>query len=143
MNYLLLKAIHIIFVVSWFAGLFYIFRLYVYHVENWNSLDIKKVFLVMERKLLSYIMLPAALGTIALGTLMLIENPILLKKPWMHIKLTLVLVLLMYHGFSVYVFKQFSKDNKMLTSKQCRLINEVPTLILILVCILAFLKPSF
>lgn len=141
MSYNLLKALHIIFVVSWFAGLFYIFRLFVYHIENWEKEDVTKVFLVMERKLLNYIMTPALLLTLYFGVMMLIENPVLLKAGWMHIKLCMVLFLFVYHGYSYYVHSQLKRQNKILTSKWCRIINEVPTIALIVISLMVFLRP--
>ncbi len=140
MDYPVLKALHLIFVVSWFAGLFYIFRLFVYHIENWHSNDVRKVLSRMERKLLSFIMLPSAIGSIALGTVMLMRNPALLTQHWMHLKLGAVSILIGYHVFSFVTYKKFAADQKYLSSKMCRLINEIPTLILIIVSFLVFLK---
>lgn len=143
MDYRLLKAFHVIFIVAWFAGLFYIFRLFVYHVENWEEKKVCEIFSVMERKLLNYIMTPALVVSLCFGLAMLVQNNQLLKTPWMHIKLTLVFLLMVYHAYSYYVFFKFKNRQKILSSKACRIINEVPTLILIAVCILAFLKPIF
>lgn len=143
MSYQLVKALHVIFVVSWFAGLFYIFRLFVYHVENWNEPKVCKTFITMEYRLLTYIMLPASILTLTFGVWMLVLNPLLLQQIWIHIKLTFVFFLGCYHLYSYYVFTQFRKGHLLLTSKSCRIINEVPTLILIVVCILAYTKPLF
>lgn len=138
----MLKALHLIFVVSWFAGLFYIFRLFVYHIENWEFAEIRKVFEVMERRLLSYIMLPAAILVVFFGLLMIIENSTLLLQSWMQVKLTAVSVLFIYHGYAYYVYRQLANGRRVLSSRQCRIINEIPTLILILIMILVFLRPA-
>lgn len=143
MNYQLIKAFHIIFVVCWFAGLFYIFRLFVYHVENWDKNDVVRVMKTMEGRLLNMIMTPAMILTIIFGVWLIVLNPMLIKQPWMHIKLTIILFLIVYHLYSYHVYFCFLKNKKILTSKACRIINEVPTIILISVCILAFLKPTF
>lgn len=128
--------------VSWFAGLFYIFRLYVYHVENWETKEVRQVLEVMERKLLKYIMLPSVCLTLVFGVWMFIQNPGVLRMPWMHIKLSAVLVLIMYHAYAQYIFCQFQNGRLALTSKQCRVINEIPTVVLIAVAVLVFLKPD-
>jgi putative membrane protein len=129
--------------VAWFAGLFYIFRLFVYHLENWDEPKAYKVFETMERKLLNIIMLPAAILTTFFGLWMLMLNPYLLTLPWMHAKLTFILVLYGYHIYSHYVHTQLKNRNAVLTSKACRVINEVPTLVLIAVCVLVLVKPVF
>ncbi len=130
-----------IFVVSWFAGLFYIFRLFVYHIENWSSVETRKVFETMERKLLLFIMLPAALLVIFFGILMIMKNFSLLSQTWMQIKLIAVFVLLGYHTFSYYIYRQLACERRVLNSRQCRILNEIPTAILILIMVLVFLKP--
>lgn len=140
MDYSLIKALHFIFVVSWFAGLFYIFRLYVYHIENWQSLEIHALLSTMERKLLNFITTPAMILSLGFGLYMLTINPALLQMPWMHIKLTFVVVLLGYHGYSYFVYSMLKRRQKILTSKACRMINEVPTVVLVVVGILVFLK---
>ncbi len=142
MSYQLVKALHIIFMVAWFAGLFYIFRLFVYHVENWDKADAVQVLSTMQRKLLNIIMAPAFVLTWVFGLMMLMMNPALIKMPWMHMKLTLVFLLMAYHAYSYIVYLKFQKRQKVLTSKACRMINEVPTIILILVVILAVVKPG-
>lgn len=127
--------------VAWFAGLFYIFRLFVYHVKNKDNLQIVTVFQTMERKLLYMIMHPAMLFTLIFGILMLIKNPTLLKQGWMHVKLLLVLILMGYQIFCGIVAKKFSQGDYFLSEKACRIINEVPTLLLIGIILLVILKP--
>lgn len=138
--YLYLKSFHIISMVAWFAGLFYIFRLFVYHVKNKDNPQIAKVFETMERKLLYMIMHPAMFLTIFFGVEMLIKNPEILKASWFHIKLLLVLLLIGYQLFSGHVTKRFAKGDFFISQKICRLINEVPTILLIGIVLLVVLK---
>lgn len=139
--YLWLKALHFISMVAWFAGLFYIFRLFVYHVENKDKPDVTSTLEVMEKKLMFLIMFPAMTLTLVFGFWMLGKNPELMKQGWIHAKLTLVLLLVIYHHYAVYVRKKFLKKEFFLSSKACRIINEVPTICLILIIILAVLRP--
>lgn len=139
--YVWLKALHIIAMVTWFAGLFYIFRLYIYHIET-QSEEVAKTLEVMERKLLRIITNPAMIATWILGlSLIAARWPDIMKSGWLHAKLLLVLILSGYHGYSASVRKKLAAGTCQLTSKQARLINEVPTVILILVVILAVVKP--
>ncbi len=139
--YLWLKAFHIIAVVAWFAGLFYIFRLFVYHVMHKNNADMAKVYGVMEYKLIYYISHPAMFLTIALGVGMVAMNPVLLQQKWFHAKLLGVVALMTYQFFAGYTWRQFNKQNYFLSEKSCRLINEVPTVLLILIVLMVILKP--
>lgn len=142
MTFTLVKSIHLVCVVAWFAGMFYIFRLFVYHVQNRNSEQICRVFLVMERKLLVYIMLPAAFASVVSGSFMLWLNPLLLMKHWLWLKFCFVILLLFYNAFSYWVHTQLSQKRPVLSERSCRLINEVPTLALIAISFLVFLKPE-
>lgn len=139
--YLWLKALHIIAMVTWFAGMFYIFRLYVYHIET-QSEEVAKTLEVMERKLLRLITNPAMIATWIFGLALIASQwPGIMKSGWLHAKLLLVLVLSGYHGYAARVRKQLAAGTCTLSSKQARLINEVPTVILILVVLLAVVKP--
>lgn len=139
--YLWLKAFHIIAVVAWFAGLFYIFRLYVYHIEA-TSDEVKKTLEVMERKLLRVIMNPAMMAVLLMGGgLIAARWPVIMKSGWFHVKLLFVFALMGYHMFAAKVRKQLAAGTCQLTSKQARLINELPALVLIVVVILAVVKP--
>ena len=137
------KALHLIAMVTWFAGLFYMFRLFVYHTENKDNSAVTDVLKVMERKLFRYITTPGMLATLVGGITMLVMNPGYLKQPWIHMKLTLVALLVLYHFYVGKVQARFENDDVYLSSKQCRWLNEVPTPILILVIVLAVFRPSF
>jgi protoporphyrinogen IX oxidase len=140
--YLWLKAFHIIFMVAWFAGLFYIFRLFVYHVKFKDQSNMAQAYSLMERKLLYMIMHPAMLFTILFGILLITANPPVLRVPWFHAKLLGVALLIAYQIFAGVVQKRFSREDYFLSEKACRIINEVPTVLLIVIVILVILKPG-
>lgn len=136
-------AFHIISVVSWFAGLFYLPRLFVYHAAT-NDQAIKNQFKTMEYKLYWYIMTPAAILTAVFGLwLWLPCYTYYSHMMWLHVKLILVFVLYLYHVYLGYLLKQFSRDNNQHSEKFYRWINEIPTLILIIVVIMVVVKPAF
>jgi protoporphyrinogen IX oxidase len=137
-----LRALHIIGVVTWFAGLFYIFRLYVYHVENRDKPDVVATLEVMERRLYRGICWPAMLFTTAFGLWLWSSSwRGYLALGWFHVKLTALLFLFAYHFYSGKVRKDFAAGRISLTSKQCRLINEVPTVLLLVIVLMAVVKP--
>lgn len=140
-GYLWLKAWHVIAVIAWYAGLFYIFRLYVYHVQKRGDAAVTATLEVMERRLLRAIMTPAMVIAIALGATMLYRNPALLRMPWMHAKLGAVAFLLAYHGLASWVRKRFAAGDYVLTEVQCRIINEVPTILLLVIVIAVIVRP--
>lgn len=141
MSYLWLKAFHIIFMVAWFAGLFYIFRLFVYHAKHKDNPQITAAYIVMERKLLYIIMHPAMMLTLILGMLLISLNPSVIYARWFHFKLTAVLLLIAYQVLAGITHKKFSQGNYIFSEKACRIINEVPTILLILIVILVVVKP--
>ncbi|HEY9842692.1 MAG: protoporphyrinogen oxidase HemJ [Candidatus Sericytochromatia bacterium] len=139
--YLWIKAFHVMAVVAWFAGSFYIFRLFVYHIEA-SSQEVKDTLAVMERKLIRLIMNPAMIISWVLGlSLIALQWPGIMKQGWLHVKLLMVLLLSAYHGYAAMTRKQLEKGSCKLSSKQARWINEVPTLILIVVAIMVIVKP--
>lgn len=141
MLYLWVKAFHLIFMVAWFAGLFYIFRLFVYHRHYHDQENMGRAYAVMERKLLYVIMHPAMLLTILLGILLIAMNPSVLRAPWFHVKLTAVAGLVAYQVFAGIVAKRFARGDFFLSERACRFINEVPTMLLFLIVIMVVVKP--
>ena len=141
--YFWVKAFHIIAMVTWFAGLFYMFRLFVYHTENKDNKEKVELLKVMEYRLYTYITRPGMIATWILGLATLSQCTHLLKTPWFHIKFVLLLLLSGYHEFVGKTLKRYAADDVCYTSKQCRILNEVPTLFLISIVLLAILKPSF
>ena len=139
--YLSVKALHLISVVAWFAGLFYIFRLFVYHRIGERSAEACDLLGTMERKLLFYIVVPASLATTCFGVWLLSLNPALLERPWIWAKFVLVIALMGYQYLAWHTWRKFSLGEFYLSEKSCRLINEIPTLLLIGIVFLAVLKP--
>lgn len=140
MTYLWIKAFHIIAVVCWFAGLFYLPRLFVYHAQSTDSVSQER-FTIMERKLYRGIMHASLIATLALGISMLYMNPALLKMGWMHIKLTLLIFLIIYHFSLGVIYKRFAQGLNTKSHVFYRWFNELPVLFLIVIVLLAILKP--
>ncbi len=135
-----LKAFHIIAVVTWFAGLFYLPRLYVYHADAADTIGIER-FKVMERRLF-IIMTIGALASVGLGAAMLAAAPAYLAMEWLRIKLALVLVLIAYHLFCYKLMRDFAQDRNARSARWYRGFNEVPSLLLIAIVLLAVVKPG-
>lgn len=138
--YLWLKAFHIIAVISWMAGMLYLPRLFVYHCEAEPSSKQSETFKTMERRLLNAIMTPAMAVTWILGIVMLIQGH-WLGAGWFHLKFALVIAMSAMHGlFSRYV-ADFARDRNRHSQKFFRIVNEIPTLLMIAIVILAVVKP--
>lgn len=144
-----LKALHIIFIVTWFAGLFYIIRIFIYHSETQELSSPKKEILQEQYRLMSWrlwyiITWPSAIITLILASLLLISplGESYLKMPWMHVKLALVGFLYLYHILSHQIFKQLQNNEIKYSSSQLRIWNEVSTLLLFSVVFLVVLKST-
>jgi protoporphyrinogen IX oxidase len=135
-----LKAFHVVAVVAWFAGLFYLPRLYVYHADAEDSISIER-FKVMERRLFAIMTIGAVAGLL-LGGAMLLAAPSYLAMPWLRIKLLLVLLLIGYHGYCRKLLRDFAENRNTHGARWYRTFNEVPTLLLIGIVLLAVLKPG-
>jgi len=138
--YAWLKALHVIAVISWMAGMLYLPRLFVYHCETEAGSRQSETFKVMERRLLTVIINPAMVATWALG-LWLVWDAGLLGARWLQAKFVLVLALSAVHGFFVRCVRDFGADQNRRSQKFYRLINEVPTALMIGIVILAVVKP--
>lgn len=142
MSYNWLRALHIIAQVTWFAGLFYIFRLYVYHVENAKDDRVVAVLRVMERRLYRGICWPAMVMTTLFGVLLWANNfSGYLATGWFRVKLVALVALFGYHFYCGKVRKDLEAGTCRLTSRQCRLLNEVPTVLLVTIVAMAVVKP--
>jgi protoporphyrinogen IX oxidase len=140
-SYLLFKSLHLIAVISWMAGLLYLPRIFVYHSENNNEI-ISSVFKTMERKLFYYIMTPAMTLSWLFGLLLIHEIGFdQLFNLWLKLKLTFVILLTAYHFYLGLLLNEFKLDQNKKTSKFYRYINEIPTLLLILIVFIVILKP--
>ncbi len=145
--YLYLKALHIVFVTTWFAGLFYIVRLFIYHAEAAHKpAEIKRVlqaqYKLMERRLWYIITWPSAILTIGFALGLLIIQPAWLQQPWMRIKLALVLLLLGYHYRCHRMFLKLQRDRANFKPNRLRIWNEIATLLLFAIVFLAVLKST-
>jgi putative membrane protein len=134
-----LKAFHVIAVVTWFAGLFYLPRLYVYHADARDSISIER-FKIMERRLFSLMTIGAA-ASVGFGAAMLAAAPAYLTMEWLRIKLILVLALIAYHVFCYRLMRDFAENRNVRGAKWYRVFNEVPSLLLIAIVVLAVVKP--
>ena len=140
-TYLLFKSLHLIAVISWMAGLLYLPRIFVYHSENSNEV-VTTVFKTMERKLYNYIMTPAMILSWVFGLILIHEIGFQqLASLWLQLKLILVLLLTIYHFYLGSLLNKFKLDQNRKTSKFYRYINEVPTLLLILIIFIVIFKP--
>jgi protoporphyrinogen IX oxidase len=138
--YLWAKAVHVIAVISWMAGMLYLPRLFIYHCEAEAGSRQSETFKVMERRLLTIIINPAMVVTWALGLWLAYEGG-WFKAEWLHAKLALVIVLSGLHGFMVRWVREFGTDQNRHTQKFYRIINEVPTVLMIAIVILVVVKP--
>jgi protoporphyrinogen IX oxidase len=148
MTHLYLKAIHIIFIVTWFAGLFYMPRLLIYITEAHEKTEPEKSILIKQFKIMASrlwfgITWPSAVVTLILGTSMIINQPEWLRSGFMHIKLLLVFFLYLYHFSLQHIFNALKKDVVNYTSQQLRIWNEVATLFLISIVFIIVLKDAF
>jgi len=141
-TYLLFKSLHLIAVVSWMAGLLYLPRIFVYHVENKEKKETTDIFILMEKRLYNYIMRPAMLLTWGFGLILIyLIGFEVFSNLWMQIKLVLVLFLSIYHEYLGKCLQALKNEKNERSSKFFRIINEVPTVILIIVVFLAIFKP--
>ena len=141
-TYLLFKSIHLIAVISWMAGLLYLPRIFVYHTENSSEEKVSKIFKVMERKLYFYIMTPAMTLSWLFGLLLIHSIGFQqLGQTWMLLKLLFVVILTLYHIYLGKLLSQFKADNNRHSHKFYRYINEIPTILLILIIFVVIFKP--
>ena len=141
-TYLLYKSLHLIAVISWMAGLLYLPRIFVYHAENNSEANISEIFKTMERKLYFYIMTPAMLLSWLFGLLLIHSIGFQqLGQNWMLLKLLFVIILTLYHFYLGKLLSQFKVDNNRHSHKFYRYINEIPTILLILVIFVVIFKP--
>ena len=140
--YLLFKSLHLIAVVSWMAGLLYLPRIFVYHVENYRKKEATDIFEVMEKRLFIYIMRPAMILTWIFGLVLIYLNGIeIFSQFWFQIKIILVILLSAYNAYLGKCLEALKDFTNSKSAKFFRIINEIPTIILIIVVFLAIFKP--
>ena len=141
-SYLLFKSLHLIAVVSWMAGLLYLPRIFVYHVENKEKKEATDIFEVMEKRLFFYIMRPAMIFTWIFGLILIYLNGIeIFSQLWMQVKLVLVILLSGYNDYLGRCLVSLKNNSNSKSSKFFRIINEIPTVMLIFIVFLAIFKP--
>lgn len=140
-NYLWIRAFHLISVIAWMAGLLYLPRLFVYHCGAPKGSELSETLKIMEKRLMRYIMNPAMIATWLFGATMLIVSPHLLEAAWMHLKLTCVLFMTMTHHVFALWRKDFEYDRNARPAKFYRYANEVPTVLMIVIVIMAIVNP--
>ena len=141
-SYLLFKSLHLIAVVSWMAGLLYLPRIFVYHVENINDQNSTNIFKTMEKKLYFYIMIPAMILSWIFGLVLIsIVGFDVLSATWIQLKLIFVVLLTFYHFYLGQCLKNLTFEQNNKTSKFFRIINEIPTILLILIVFIVVFKP--
>ena len=141
-SYLLFKSLHLIAVISWMAGLLYLPRIFVYHVENLNDQNSCSIFKIMESKLFFYIMTPAMILTWIFGFVLIhVSGFDILFTLWIKLKLLLVILLTFYHFYLAHCLNDLKLGQNTKTSKFFRIINEVPTILLIFIVFIVVFKP--
>ncbi|MDC0853660.1 protoporphyrinogen oxidase HemJ [Candidatus Pelagibacter sp.] len=141
-SYLLFKSLHLIAVVSWMAGLLYLPRIFVYHVENKEKKEATNIFEVMEKKLFYYIMRPAMIFTWIFGLVLIYLNGVeIFSQLWMQVKIFLVILLSVYNDYLGKCLVTLKNNSNTRSSKFFRIINEVPTIILIFIVFIVVFKP--
>ena len=141
-SYLLFKSLHLIAVISWMVGLLYLPRIFVYHVENINDQNSASIFQTMERKLYFYIMMPAIFLSWFFGIILIfIIGFDVLSTTWIQLKFIFVVLLTFYHFYLGYLLSKLKFNQNTKTSKFFRIINEVPTILLILIVFIVIFKP--
>ena len=143
MNYDVIKALHLISVMSWMAGLLYLPRLFVYHAETTVGSVRAETFKVMERRLLKAIMNPAMITSFVFGIWMIVLAPGLLYEPWMHVKILCVLLMAGCHGVFSKMRRRLENAEPPRSARAYRIWNEVPTVLMVIIVFMAVVKPSF
>ena len=141
MSYEIIKSLHIISVISWMVGLLYLPRLFVYHADAQTGSVQAETFKVMERRLLKAIMTPAMIASFVFGLWMCALNPELFSEPWFHVKFVAVFLLAGVHGKFSKMRRLLENDEKPLSPKSYRIWNEVPTVLMIIIVVMAVAKP--
>lgn len=139
--YFYIQSIHVISIIAWMAGLLYLPRLFVYHAEASTGTELSETLKIMEARLLRIIMNPAMIVAWLFGTAMLYAQPALLESGWMHVKLTAVILMSVLHMVFAKWRKNFAADQNKHSTKFFRISNEGPTLLMILIVVMAIAKP--
>ena len=141
-SYLIFKSLHLIAVISWMAGLLYLPRIFVYHVENKDKKNVTDIFEVMEKRVFFYIMRPAMILTWIFGLILIYLNGIeIFSQIWMQLKFILIILLSIFHEYLGRCLYSLKNNTNRKSSRYFRIINEIPTILLILVVFIVIFKP--
>ena len=141
-TYLLFKSIHLISVISWMAGLLYLPRIFVYHAENMDNINSSNIFKTMEKKLFYYIMTPAMILSWIFGLMLIFTLGFsVFNELWIQLKLIFVILLTIYHFYLGKCVSNFAINQNNSSSKFYRIINEIPTILLIIIVFIVVFKP--
>ena len=146
--YLWFKSLHIIGVIVWFAGLFYLVRLFIYHEESKNmdnelKIAFNKQYTLMEKRLANIITTPGMILALSMAICMVIMQPSWLSEKWLQIKISFVLGLVIYHSFCYKIMYALQNGTSTISAKNLRLLNELPTLLLFIIVLLVIFKNNF
>ena len=146
--YLWFKSLHIIGVIVWFSGLFYLVRLFIYHEESRNMEDKLKIafndqYTLMEKRLANIITTPGMILALSMAICMVIMQPSWLNEKWLQIKIAFVLGLVFYHSYCYKIMNSLHSGNSSISAKNLRLLNELPTLLLFIIVLLVIFKNNF
>ena len=146
--YLWFKSLHIIGVIVWFSGLFYLVRLFIYHEESRSMnedlrIAFDKQYSLMEKRLANIITTPGMVLAVSMAICLIVQNPSWINELWLQVKITLVACLLVYHFYCYKIMSSLQKGISTITAKQLRLLNELPTLLLFLIVLLVVFKNNF
>ena len=142
MYYDVIKSFHLVAVISWMVGLLYLPRLFVYHNDTKHNTETDQIFLLMESRLLKFIMMPAIISTYVLGFLLIYYNDYLITQYYFILKICFVLFLTIFHIYLSRLYKYFKKGYRVKTTIFYKKINEIPTLLMIIIILLVIVKPD-
>lgn len=140
--YLWIKALHIVAVIAWMAGMLYLPRLFVYHAMQVPGSEVSETFKIMERRLLRFIMNPAMIVSFVLGGWLIMINPVLLEQPWMQYKVIALVIMTGVHAALSRWRRFFAIDQNTFSPRFFKVMNEIPTVLMIIIVLLAVLKPG-
>lgn len=143
MPYQWIKALHVISVFAWMAGMFYLPRLFVYHVDAKIGSELSETLKIMERRLLRVIINPSMIASYLFGIWLIAMNPEILHEKWLHLKFSFVLAMTLVHALLARARRKFAMDKNTHSARYFRILNEVPTLLLIGIVIMVIIRPEF
>jgi len=143
MIYVWIKAFHLIAVIAWMAGMLYLPRLFVYHAGAKPGSELSETLKIMERRLLRGIINPAMIAAWLFGIWLLIKNPALLHEPFMHVKLTMIILMQIIHALLARYRRHFAEDHNIHTARFYRILNEAPMLLIVIIVVAIIVRPHF